>query len=258
MPSAKRPSYAFAVLCLVLTCGILHGQTTTRLTVNGPRPLAEVANQLETLSGIPINHEDVRYENAADVQDVTESVVKPEYRARHKSGAPIKVLGPRGGELSLSVEVDAAGRPVDLSTALVAALAAHKAKGFPGAYTLVRESGAFALSPVKSILETPVTLAPVPRSAAETLKLILDGVSKASGFQVDVGMIPLNGFIPRTVTIGAWNESAKSVLLRLFAEVAPAKTVLGGSATTLSYRLLFDPGDKAYALNIHGIRPVKQ
>jgi hypothetical protein len=260
-------------VCVMLACGTLRGQVKTiSLTVKGPRPLADMAQQLERLSGVPISFEDVRYENASDVEDVTESVVKPQYRAPNRTAAPIRVLSPRGGELSLSLEVEAGGtnRPRDLHTALTGALDAYAAKGFPGRYAVKQDGGIFIISPAgvrdaggsmipaKSILEALVTFAPVPRSAAETLELILAEVSRTSGFQVDVGTIPLNGFIPRIVTVGAWREPAKSVLLRLFANVALAKTATGESATVLSYRLFFDPGLRCYALNIHVVRPLTQ
>ena len=114
------------------------------------------------------------------------------------------------------------------------------------------------MTPADSILETPVTFAPAPRKAADTLKLILDDVSRTSGFRVDVGMFPLNGFIQRTVKVGAQGEAAGSVLLRLFAEVASAKRETGESVTVLSYQLLFDPGLRSYAFNIHVVRPLSQ
>ncbi|MCE5308467.1 MAG: hypothetical protein LLG20_12580 [Acidobacteriales bacterium] len=259
-------------VCAMLTHGALCGQMkATSLIARDPRPLAEMASQLERLSGVPINFEDARYENASDVEDVTESVVKPEHRALNKTGSPFRVLIPRGGELSLSLEVDAVtDRLADPYAALVSALNAHKVNGFPGLYVVNRDNGAFTISPeevrgtggsmipVKSILETSVTFAPVPRTAADTLRLVLDDVSRTSGFRIDVGMIPLNGFISRTVALGAQGESARNVLARLFADVASTKTPIGEPVTVLSYRLLFDPGLRSYAFNIHVVRPFTQ
>lgn len=129
-------------------CGSLRGQTKiVSLTVKDPRPPAATARQLEGPSGVFINFEDTLYENASDVEDVTASAVKPEYRTSNKVGVPIRVAIPRGGELSLSLGVDTTtGKPAAPSATLMGVLDAHHAKEFPGVYALGADSSGFMIS----------------------------------------------------------------------------------------------------------------
>jgi len=246
----------------VLSSSLLVSQIkSVGVTVNGGRPLAKAAAQLERLSGIPINYEDVRYENQAEVEDVTDKVTRPEQRAM--APRPVRIMVPRGGELSISVQLDpVTGRLTDVLSPLNALLAAHLSKGLPGVYTVESANdGAFFITPsqvrdargalvaTKSVLVTPVTFSFARRNGAETLQLVLDQVLKVSGFKIGMGDVPLNGLIHTEVAIGADSEPARDVLVRLLASVVSGASVAGRASSAISYKLLFDPGLRYYMFN---------
>ena len=131
-------------------------QTSSVITVNDPRPLAQAALQLEGLIGVAINYEDVPYAYAGDMQNVTSSVMSPEQQAAHP-GAEIWV--PRGGQISVDLsqvpgfaqQSAIASASVASGTPLIAALiAAQASQNLPGVYTSTSSNGAFYITPAQA------------------------------------------------------------------------------------------------------------
>src|SRR5207245_4976140 len=114
------------------------------------------------------------------------------------------------------VQVDAlTGRLVDVQGSLNAVLAAYSSRGYASGFVIQSAGGAYSIAPTQgSILVAPVTLPLQRRTGAETLQLLLNQVSKTSGFHVGFGMVPLNGMANTRVTIGARGEADTEVLAR--------------------------------------------
>jgi len=256
---------ASVVAGFALVSILAQGQTSIHITVSDPRPLVMAAERLEQLSGIPINYEDVRYENLAEMEDVTDKVTRPEQRAMAARvfGAPgARIIVPAGGELSILAQLDpATGKITDVLGPLNALLAAHQSKGLPGVYAIESLNGAFfitpsqvrnargSLVPARSVLATPVNLPFARRTAAESLQLILDEVSKESGFKLGMGMVPVNALIQTETALGAAGEPARDIIARLLASVASAANGAGRPSPAISYQLLFSPRLRYYIFN---------
>src|ERR1700682_1442721 len=192
-------------LSLLVLSGFACGQAKlSTIEVSTGRPLASAVLEIEKIAGIAINYEDVRYEHSADLQDVTDAVMRPEQRALAPAGA--RVIVPRGGRLSVPVAVDATtGKLLDvpaITTALNAVLAANNSGGFAGKFTLENYGGVFFVHPAQvrdaggatvaatPVLTTPVSFPQQQRNGAQTIDLILSQVSKVTGFRIELGMIP--------------------------------------------------------------------
>ncbi|HXA50388.1 MAG TPA: hypothetical protein VNV86_08800 [Candidatus Acidoferrum sp.] len=247
--------------------GPLVAQTKTEaLTVQDPRPLSALAAEIEKRTGVPINYEDVRYENAADVRDVTDSIMSPEQKAQALPG--VRVIVPNGGGLTTSISVNSTGSFPDVasaSAALAGALNAyHTSPAFRARFTVSTGDGVLYIQPtqmrdatgqikaVTPVLAAPITLERQTRSGLETLDILAKQLSKTSGYRVEVGTVPLRAMIASQVTIGSDNESAATVVTRLLVAVAAAS---GGGAggPALSYAMLFDPRQAFYVINVHPV-----
>src|SRR6266850_1436693 len=82
------------------------------LTVNSGRPVAEAAWELEKKYGWVITYEDPIYVNSGEIVDVTTQVRRD--LDHYKPGEAPRVFVPKGGELSISFNVNSdTGRPVE-------------------------------------------------------------------------------------------------------------------------------------------------
>jgi hypothetical protein len=105
------------------------------------------------------------------------------------------------------------------------------------------------LSPVTAVLSTPIDLPGVKQTAFETLRDILDQVSKETGVTVKMGTIPIKPFAATKATVAASNQPASYVLARLFNVIATS----GGAppySAGMSYHAYRDPIANYYVLNI--------
>jgi len=240
---------------------------TVTLTVKDPRPVAAAALDIERRSGLAVNYEDVRYENAGDLQDITDQIMTAAQKAQAIPG--VRVIVPRGGELSLPILVDVNGHLPDFNSVSAAAnaiIGAHATSpSHSGSFTVEVGDGVLFIEPlqmrdvagnvkpISPLLSTHVTIPAQSRSGFDTLRLILNQVSQASGFKVDLGTAPARALIASEVVIGANNEPANHVIGRLLASIASAGADVPYSGPAMSYSMLFDPRLRYYALNIHSI-----
>lgn len=239
----------------------MFAQSATSITVqvSSPRPLADAAAQLELQTGIAINYEDTPYAFAGDTSDVTRSVMPAANQAAYPNA---RIIIPKGGALSISpIPTSAGTNPTTTeSNAINALIGAYSANQLPGTYMSLWQDGAFFLVPSTSrnasgsetalvpVLSVPVTIPVAERTAIDTLTAILDQVKTSSGVKVGVGSIPLTIFARAKVSLGANNETARSVIGRMFTMLAP-RTSDGSALSSLSYKLLFDPCLKYYMFN---------
>jgi hypothetical protein len=90
------------------------------------RSLASLVYTFCVTYHVAVTYEDAPLESSADVVDVTAN-----------SASPRHVYIPRGGPLQFVFSVNPQdGKPVDVASAISAAIAAHSASGYPGEYAL--------------------------------------------------------------------------------------------------------------------------
>lgn len=268
--SKKQLPLEFGILTLFFAATMLvFGQSKTiTLAVQGGGPLGRAILEIEKLSGIPVNFEDVRYEFSGDLEDVTAAVSNPRYK-EVTGQEPRQVLMPRGELLSANILVDEATETLpdaaSVTHALNALLEAYRSTSLPGDFRLETSNGVFFIEPTKArdatgatvsanpILGSPITLPQETRNARETLELILDRVSNRIGSRVDVGTMPVVTMAHFQVNIGAQGEPAKYVIARFLASLAGYGSADPASAHRMSYRLFFVPQLNHYVFHIYSV-----
>jgi hypothetical protein len=225
-------------------------QPPVKLSVNDPRPVAEAVKQLQEKYGWIITYEDPRLVNEGDLLDVTD----PTYLQAHPGGS--RALAHKGGHLEISYFVSSAtGKPENPTALLQMLLNAHAASANPGRFELKQSGQVFHVIPAQvkdvsgrwvhqaSILNIPITFPEKERSVLETLEAITGAISSATQLKVAIGAIPLNFFVRHRTTQSASSEPAREALIR----------TLESTNRKFSWRLLYDPGMKMFALNVRSV-----
>lgn len=238
---------------------LANAQTVTLATVsNDGRPVDTIIGQIEKLSGIPINYEDLLYANPGDTIDIGGSVSKT-------PGAHLIV--PRGGVLSVPVVVDSVSGNLIDSLGSANALnglitAANSSPIVAGRFRIDSYNGVFFvvptysrsadndMAPITAILSTPVDLSGTKQTAFATLRAILNQVSQKTGIEIKIGTIPIKAFAVTETSLAASNQPASYALAGLFDAVSTSGGAPPGFQG-MSYHAFFDPIAKYYALNIH-------
>jgi hypothetical protein len=208
------------------------------ITVDDPRPVAAAVEAIQHASGQVITYEDPPI--------VHTSQTTPMVSGGNGDNA---LLMPKGG--SLRFQLPASGSRADVEQSLEAMVANYNASRGAATFAVshndvihvvpdkaMNDEG--RLVPIVPVLDTKVTIDAKPRPAMELYGAILGAVSRASGQQVGPGIIPVNGLRTHIVDVGANNEPARAVLARMIA----------ATGLKMSWRLLYDPGTKDYALNM--------
>jgi hypothetical protein len=225
-------------------------QPPEKLSVNDPRPVAEAVKQLQEKYGWIITYEDPRLSNESDLLDETD----PKYRQAHPGGR--RALAPKGGRLEVDYFVSpVTGKPENPGALLQLLLNAHAASANPGRFELKQTGQIFHVIPSQikdasgrwvhqtSILDIPITFPEKERSVFETLETVTRSLSSASQMRIVIGTIPLNLFVRLRTTQSASSEPAREALIR----------TLESTNRKFSWRLLYDPGMKMFALNVRSV-----
>jgi len=226
------------------------------------RPVYEAIRQIQDLTTIPINYEDLKYNYAGDVRNIA-YLMTPAQAATTPSP---KVIVPKGGSFSVNVPVDpATGKLADVlsvSNALSTAIAAAQAAGIvPGTFTVdSSQPGALFVQPAlqhddngnvvaaQVALATPVSISFQQAPAMQVLEAIFQQVTKATGARFEAGSGTLVLARPWSkVTITASNEPAKYVLAKLLAGIYQGRA---SALPAVSYIALFEPQQRYYVFNI--------
>jgi hypothetical protein len=224
------------------------------VSVDAARPLSAAVEALEKRYGWVVTYEDPALVYAGDIKDVTWSV-----RKNYDEGPP-RFFGVVGGPFDFSYTIPADARGPNEMAVLGDLLDAYHASAYPGVFGLVRTGPIVHVVPTmrknvsgeleaqSSLLDTRISLTDADRTAYEALIAIVEAVSDAAGADVGPGvgpgMVPTNLFLTTRVRVGAKDEPARTVLLRLLDATS--------TQVKLSWKLLRDqtpPG--MYALNIH-------
>jgi len=229
------------------------------LTIQSGRPVAEAILELEKRYGWQITYEDPPYIHHGDIADVSDT---------DWPGAPVRspsqlqslignerTLVPKGGSLTFtlpSADPDELGavealvksyneshRGFEFAVVRGASLlqgVPRKARGLSG-----------NLEPVKPVLDTVITIEPRERTSEALLEEVLKKVSIATNTHVVFGTVPYNLLHRSKTSIGGSGKTARSILEQWILE----------EDAGLSWRLLYSPDEKDYALNISQEAPVK-
>lgn len=255
-------SKSMRLLILLASIGglVLRAQTPIHISVNQARPLEAALDQLENKLGIPINYEDPRFACPNDVQDVT---AQAQNAAQRAANPRTRVIVPRTGALNVDSVLPSAPQAGDALTVVTALRAQYEANGYPGRFTIKQVGSVLTVQPVAvrgsdctwaataPAMETPISFPSQQRDATETLSLILNAVAQRLGIKVGLGNLPMVAFVNRKATVGADNEPANIVLMRLFDQLSPS------GYSPYSYHLFYDPGLKYYLADIAAVQPLR-
>jgi len=226
------------------------------LKVEGPRPMANAIEVLESRCRCPITYEDPRYVNSSEIDDVTAQVRRD--LANYKTGEAPKVLIPKGGAISIEYNDSPASSELERTLMILRQLLdAHHANGNAGLFrfeidgqlihvvpTAIKNQ-AGQMAPQESFLDALITVPVQERRGLVTLQAICAAISQATKTKVIVGSVPMNLLAQHIGREGGKNQKARDLLLSL---LEGSKRDAG-----LSWQLLYDPGMKIYALNIHQV-----
>jgi hypothetical protein len=247
-------------LIAVLLGATAAGQSPGSIAVDGPRPLMQLVDRLEALSGVPINYEDPRYDRPAEIEDVTDRV---QTAAQRSANPTARILVPRGGRLAVALPL-ASERPdqADVGSLLIHMRSAYETADLPGRFEIAERNGVWhvegrgAGNNSTSVMAHRISIPRKRRGAGEFLKLLLNEVGQQAGVRVVIGSLPFVAFAAAQGDFGADYEPAATVMARLFLRLSRGTHTGASRRPRFSYRLLFDPGLKYYAFNVRAVPPV--
>jgi len=215
-----------AILALAVVFGIpaivggrLSAQSqSARVSVAGPRPLADAVLELQQRHRWVITYEDTYRDYQGDLIDVTMSVHK-----KYDPKKPKIWMNPQRA-LVFEYPLSDTANPQVVVTRLLEAY--HAIDHGIYEYRLVADGTRLHIVPAasknaqgdfisrRSRFDTRVTIPEAERSVAETVSLLVQAVNTASQTEIKVFVIPANLFSRTMVRIGAQNEIARNVLVR--------------------------------------------
>lgn len=240
-----------AAAAWVMGAGAARSQDaeTLRIATDGARPLADAVLELQTKYLVVITYEDPPY-HASQVRDATDEYF-------HPTKPTVRDIVPRGGRFVFEYSWRPGGRESQWTAMLAAMLRQYRATGYGGDFRLDTTGAMFHVIPTtrradggvdeayEAILSTVLDFGPSPdaQSARSALQTLVGNLTRVTGTRVLVGTVP-EGLLRQTAvpTIGG-RRSARSELIR----------ILKCADERLSWRLLYDPADREFCLNIRGI-----
>jgi hypothetical protein len=250
---SKSRRSGLAVLLIrvsAMAVGSALTQQMVDVSVDDPRPLMAVIDQLERKFGWVVTYEDPPFVHPSDLQDQAEHNRQPADPTRPKM--PI----PRGGPFSFrySMPAQAGNARVDALNTLIQDYGIATKQ--PGAFRLLETAGIAHVVPSRkknvrgdfeacgSILDTPVRLPGGSRTVAALVREVTDAVGSAVGTKVGIFSMPTNLLMNTDVSLTDQQSeaSARTMLLR----------ALAATNKKLSWRLVYSPAQpQMYMLSIH-------
>jgi hypothetical protein len=218
------------------------------LSVNDPRPLAQVIVNFERAYGFAVTYEDPRFVHPSDL-------VEREYRGAHD-------LIPRGGPFSAMFDPPTPDSTQDaVAAAITSIVGQYNASGYPAQFRVVvtedivhvvpssvRDTNG-ELAATSSILDGRIS---VPAAAGQNLyqglRGILDTVEKSAGQTVEIGTVPTNLLMQSPMKVDALAAPARDVIA----------AALRSSGRALSWRLLYGASRKRYVFNVHLVNGIRK
>jgi hypothetical protein len=231
-----------------------------RLSVDEGRPLSKIADVLQKKLAQAVSYEDPPWIFDGDKIRAVDTAWGAEILKTHPN---FNAIVPK----SAALEIDF---PVDRSTGKALASAEsilddsvnrHNARQNPGVFRLQKLETGFVIIPVtardalgrngpaRSSLDFPIYFDEEERSGELTLEIMMQAIKQAAPYRVELATLPKH--ISETkVRLGARGESARDILYRFLKTHHWADPQNRGVIPEESWRLLFDPKDKYYMLNL--------
>jgi len=219
------------------------------LSANAPRPLEQALDALQQKYGWQIDYEDPQYISGLDVVEL------PVHQLSAPS-AEVRSRAPGGGAFDVDFTAGPNASP-DEETTLTVIMDSYNRSKNPGRFELRKTAeqnfdviGISAhdqqgrLSRQDVLLDLPITVPLIQRSASDTIALICEKLAEGSHINVNLGVYPTRLLDFPKVKVGG--------------TAAPARTLLASTLASASrkiyWRMLFDPDTKTYFLNLHSVK----
>jgi len=222
---------------------------TVHLSANAPRPLEQALDALQQKYGWEVDYEDPQYISELDVAEVPD----PQFRAPHPEG---RTRVPSGGAFNVDLAIGLNALP-DEEKILSVIIDSYNRSKNPGQFELRRiaqqnfdivgvstldKQG--RLSRQEVLLDLPITVPVLQRSASDTIALICERIAERSHINVNLGIYPRRLLDFPKVTVGGTASPARTLLA----------STLASTGRKIYWRMLFDPDSKTYFLNLHSVR----
>ena len=100
------------------------------------------------------------------------------------------------------------------------------------------------LSRQEILLDLPITIPVLQRSASDTIALICGKIAEESHIDVNLGVYPRRLLDFPKVTVGGSASPARTLL----------DSTLASTGHKIYWRMLFDPDSKTYFLDLHSVK----
>jgi hypothetical protein len=220
--------------------------------IEGTRPLAKVADEVQRKYGVPVSYEDAEWVNRDDMMRAGDSL-----NPRNRNVKNLDMLVPASATLQLQMDVDSKSRRpfAPIADTLTEMVGQHKGRRNPGEFKFVPvgNSDSYSIVPdrAKDVLgamaaaKTPfdarISFPEKERNGQETLAVILEAITKTTGAKFIVFETP---DLAGTTRLGAQNEVARDVLAKALRETYVWKAY---------WRLFYGPEEKAWGLTISSV-----
>jgi hypothetical protein len=232
---------------------VVHQGSSAVVEANDPRPLLQAITAVREEYGWEVDYEDPPYSGTFDL-------VRDASMCRQPCGEGFLI--PAGGAFQSTYPETPHiwSSPNEELQILDKIVSDYDATQNPGKFEVIQQSnGSYAVVgefieddsgtevPVHRILDTRISLATATRSAAVTIGLIQDALSKASGTDVGSGTGAINVLLQSQVTVGGNDVPARDLLLQTIDQIKLMK---------LAWDFLYDADGKAYYLNFGPVERV--
>lgn len=194
------------------------------VTANDPRPLWQAIARVRKEYGWVVDYEEPAWRNSADLRDISPAAWHTAHPGR------TGFLVPAGGAFhsAYTETADMWSSSSSELQVLEGIISDYNASGNPGQFVVRAQSdGGYAVLGVEtggsglsasagSVLDTPISLTTVTRTAENTVSLILSALSANIGTPVGSGYAPLNLLHQSQVDIGGSGVPARNLLMQLF------------------------------------------
>jgi hypothetical protein len=243
-----------------LSVALQKEQPDTRfILINGARPLFEASMAIEHSAGVGISYEDIAWVFSGDVSRAGDFLDRN--RVNPNTILPVYETA------SLNFSIDRnTKRPLDSPLMLLQGLLqGHTSRGGKGDFRIVQMQDDFSivpdrrkdasgkLVPFSSPLDTLISFPEKERTGMDTIGIIREVVSKASGYPIVLGSLQTNMLTNSAVTSGADNAIARDVLVKALRELHRVNPD-GLPIFRTSWALLYDPQSKCYVLNFREVQ----
>ncbi len=239
---AVYPAFVASLLAIPLIAQGQSTSTSTTLTVNSGRPLAEMIDKVQHLYMKPVDFEEAPYRSSLDLNSIS---------IRQDDGTEKTLLATR--IIDFTVTLGQSDSTVYNATQSVVAW--YNSAGLPGIYSVIQSGDRVSVVPqrvrasagemveVTPVMSAPVQFPSATRSVVETLQIVAQSVSSQTGAKVVLLNMPFH--LTDTVTMAAVGEPAREVIESLGRTFGVA----------LASQCLYDATEKAYYLNVNSIFP---